>query len=368
MCFVLDLELPFLVVTITNLVFRVFTASLIGVYTFAELFLSFLVTLGVLTVTEEREESASKSPEDQKRVPEESNTSLTIENENKPLLEDAEAIQLEPFESSKDEVNGASQPTADRDVESQEGLQVAEDPERGSEEKGSSDAEETQQPEVGEENKKKEESFLWTAALCSTWIPSVVGKQEQKIFLKAGIASLVTKTTFLAIAIGISSYGYNLHPRPSLVWCLDESSPLIETNGSVTYCDFDENSRWPDCKPDASNYTHITDFADSLEKLEMAIVNFEEEAQKVDKDLFKNEIPSIGLQKIRNLRREVDKFLRRVGLKGLAQKVRICGPEENQIRNWTFIVLVALAVLAGLATYHLHKITSYKVGSQSFPF
>ena len=367
MFFVLDLELPLLVVTITNMVFRVSTATLIGVYTFVEIFLSFLVTYGVLKVTEKHEESANKRPEDQERI-QETNTSLTIENEKEHQpSEDAEAIQLEPCESNKDEANGASQPTADRDVESQEGLQVAEDPERGSEEKGSSDAEETKQPEVSEENKKKEESFLLTAAVCSTWIPSVVGKQEQKIFLKAGIASLVTKTTFLAIAIGLSSYGYNLHPRPSLVWCLDESSPLIETNGSVTYCDFDKNSRWPDCKPDASNYTHITDFADSLEKLEMAIVNFEEEAQKVDKDFFQNEIPSIGLQRIRNLRREVDKYLHRVGLKGLVQKVRICGPEENQIRNWTFVVLVALAVLGALATYHLHKITSYKVGSPVFP-
>ena len=320
-------------------------------------------------MTEEREESAEKRPEDQERVPEETTTNLTIESEKEQPLEDAEAIQLEPCQSSKDGVNGASRPTADRDEESQEGLQVAEDTERGSEEKGSSDAEETKQPEVGGENKKKkEESFLMTAAVCSTWIPSVVGKQEQKIFLKAGIASLVTKTTFLAIAIGLSSYDYNLYSRPSLVWCLDESSPLIKTNSSVTYCDFNQNSRWPDCTPDASNYTHITDFADSLEKLEMAIVNFEEEAQKVDNDLFQNEIPSIGLQKIRNLRREVDKFLRRVGLKGLTQKVRICGPEENQVRNWTFVVLVALAVLAALATYHLHKITSYKVISQFLPF
>ena len=94
-------------------------------------------------------------------------------NEKQQPSKEAEAIQLEPFESSKDEVNGASQPTANR-----------------------------------------EESFLVTAAVCSTWIPSVVGKPEQKIFLKVGIASLVTKTTFLAIPIGLSSFGYNLHPRP----------------------------------------------------------------------------------------------------------------------------------------------------------
>ena len=192
MCSVLDLELPSLVVTITNLVFRVFTASLIGVYTFAELFLSFLVTYGVLKVTETREESANKRPEDQEKIPEETNTSLTIENEKEQPLEDAEAIQLEPSESSKDGVNSgansATQPTEDRDVESQEGLPVAEDPKRGSKEKISSDAEETKEPEAGKGNKKKEESFLLTAAVCSTWIPSV---HEQKIFLKGDIASLI---------------------------------------------------------------------------------------------------------------------------------------------------------------------------------
>ena len=356
-----------MVVTITNLVIRVFTASLIGVYTFVELPLSFLVTYGVLKVTEKREESANKRPEDHERIPEEANISLTIENEKEQPSVDAEAIQPEPYESSKDEVstgaNGATEPAAERDIESQEVLQVAEDPERGSEEKRSSDAEETEQPEAAKENNRKEESFLLTAAVCSTWIPSVVGKQEQNIFLKAGIASLVTKTTFLVIAIGLSSYGYNLHPRPFLVWCLDESSPFIDTNSSVTYCDFnDQNSRWPSCIPDDSNYTHITDIADSLEKLEIAIANFEEKAQKVDKELFKNEIPSISRQKIRNLKREVDELLRRVGLKGLVQKVRICGPEESQIRKWMFVVLGALVVLAALATYHLHKITNYKVG------
>ena len=146
MCSVLDLELPSLVVTITNLVFRVFTASLIGVYTFAELFLSFLVTYGVLKVTETREESANKRPEDQEKIPVETNTSLTIENEKEQPSEDAEAIQLEPSESSKDGansgINDATQLTAEREVESQEGLQVAEDPENGNKEKKYSDAEE----------------------------------------------------------------------------------------------------------------------------------------------------------------------------------------------------------------------------------
>ena len=68
-------------------------------------------------MTEKCEESAQKRREDQEKVPEETNTSLTIENETEQPSEDAEAVQLERCESSKDEVNGASQPTADRDVE-----------------------------------------------------------------------------------------------------------------------------------------------------------------------------------------------------------------------------------------------------------
>ena len=140
---------------------------------------------------------------------------MIIENEKKLPSGDAEAIQLEPWECRKDGVkssaNGASQRAAERDLESEEGLQVGEDPEKGREEKGSSDPKETQQPKGDGEKKKKEESFILTAAICSMWIPSVVGKQEQKIFLKASIASLATKTTFLAFAISLSSYGYNLH-------------------------------------------------------------------------------------------------------------------------------------------------------------
>ena len=148
-----------MVVTITNLVFRVFTASLIGFYTFVEIFLSFLATYGLLKVTEKCEESANKRPDNQERFPDETNISLTIENEMEQPSEDAVAIQLEPCETSKDGVNsdasGASQPTVDKEVESQEGLQVAEHPERGSEEKRSSDTEETQQLELGRENKKE---------------------------------------------------------------------------------------------------------------------------------------------------------------------------------------------------------------------
>merc|ERR1712083_592421 len=118
--------------------------------------------------------------------------------------------------------------------------------------------------------------------------------------------------------------------------------------------------KWPNCKPDTTNYTNLTYFEDTLEQLELAINNFEEQTKQIDKDLFQNEFPSYGVQKIQRLKKEVDMLLRRVGLKGITQKVRICGPNEFQKRIWTFAILVILFALAALATYHLNKIASYK--------
>ena len=46
---------------------------------------------------------------------------------------------------------------------------------------------ESQEPRVTQKGKKEEqESFRFSAAVSSIWIPSVVGDQEQKFFLKAG--------------------------------------------------------------------------------------------------------------------------------------------------------------------------------------
>ena len=70
-------------------------------------------------------------------------------------------------------------------------------------------------------------------------------------------------------------------------------------NSSVTYCVFDDkHPTWPNCKPATTNYTNLPDFADSLEQLERAIVNFEEKAKQIDISLFQNELPSFGLEKV----------------------------------------------------------------------
>ena len=71
-------------------------------------------------MAENFEESANKRPDDQERIPDKTNTHLTIENKMEQPSEDAEAIQREPPKFSKDGVkskaNNASQPTVDRDI------------------------------------------------------------------------------------------------------------------------------------------------------------------------------------------------------------------------------------------------------------
>ena len=77
------------------------------------------------------------------------------------------------------------------------------------------------------------------------------------------------------IAICLSVFGYSINPRPNLIWCLKESSPLIDRNNSeITYCVFgNDNSNWTSCSPDASNFTDLPDLADALEQLEKAMIN-----------------------------------------------------------------------------------------------
>ena len=130
-----------LVVTVTNLVFRVFTACLIGIFTIVELFTSFLVTLGVLKVLERKSESAQKKHEDENcnKKLEETKGSLTIENEDDPFLQDVEGIQMQTSKTSKNRVNfdadGDSASTRDiREAERQENPKAAKDLEKGSDE------------------------------------------------------------------------------------------------------------------------------------------------------------------------------------------------------------------------------------------
>ena len=115
-----------------------------------------------------------------------------------------------------------------------------------------------------------------------------------------------------------------------MVWCLEESSPLIDQNSNVTYCVFgNDNSNWTSCSPDVSNYTGLPDFADSLKQLEDAVLAVKEKAEKVKKSQIQDYLPLVDQvyslkSQIMHHKEAVSKTLRSVGLRGLVQKVRIC--------------------------------------------
>lgn len=57
----------------------------------------------------------------------------------------------------------------------------------------------------------KEEDFILIAALCSIWLPSVVGDQIQRIYLVRGMTSLVSRVLLLAIVVGLATSGLQHH-------------------------------------------------------------------------------------------------------------------------------------------------------------
>ena len=330
-----------MVLTLADLIIIVFIAGLSGHYVFVTIFVGFVATFGVLKTTNKDTKKDSHKPTDEEMTLgkiQKSETGTTVNIESEEVQEN----------KRKDVEEGREDESTDRKSEDEE------------------------KPEELLVKTNLEENFLFTASVCSTWIPTVVGDQEQKIFLKAGIeisfknhiailfitfihpgvTSLVTKTTFLAIALILAEFG--IHTKhPFLLHCLDANSPLIdETDGSVTYCDFNEtDTRWANCvltEKDRNHTEKLAKFATTLEYLELAGSNHGGDDEWTIKSQLAKEFSK--LQQIQN------------GTDKLTQKVRICGHHENIFRIWTLVILVVIITSAAFATIHLHRIADYEVG------
>ena len=97
-----------------------------------------------------------------------------LEQQAEAKLEEGDDAQMPPLPPSS-EMPGA---ITSNDIESQEEEQQTE-----------AVLENESKDEKSRKDKKAEqgeESFLFAASVCSTWIPSVVGDPEQRFFLKAG--------------------------------------------------------------------------------------------------------------------------------------------------------------------------------------
>ena len=230
-----------LVITFTDLVFLVYMAGLSGGYVFIAISVNFLTTYVVLWKSIKVPQK--EDPGDRKeQVPKEEIPRLAIENEKDAPSEDKEEPESAAIEmsllaagpskevESQEEEQQTEAKTEDKeeaveaqippptekpdmaagtreDVEERQTEAKTEDndgakmtpPPPSSEMPGKeieSQEEEQQTGAVLEKDEKSgkekkaekggEESFLFTASVCSTWIPSVVGDPEQRYFLKAG--------------------------------------------------------------------------------------------------------------------------------------------------------------------------------------
>ena len=233
-----------LIITLTNLTFLVYIAGISGGYVFIVIFVNFLATYVVLSKTiKVTQKEAFGDRKEQEEVPR-----LSVENEKNAPSEDKEesegaAIEMSILaaDTSKDIESGEEEQQTEAKTEDKKEADVTQMPpppptempdmaagtnedveECQTEAKTENNEEaemsppppslempdtskdmESQKVEKTEEmleNKSKdekprkekkagqgeEESFLFAASVCSTWIPSVVGDPEQRFFLKAG--------------------------------------------------------------------------------------------------------------------------------------------------------------------------------------
>ena len=170
----------------------------------------------------------------------------------------------------------------DREGQAESGLEL----EEVSEQDGERSQREERSKEKDVEEKKNldetPESFHVIAALCATWLPSVVGDQRQKLFLVCGVTSLASKVFVLLLALVLSGSGLQPHiyERPFLLACVDEHSPLLNQTG-ITRCKFSEDN----CLSD-KNLTIQTKIADAHSELKEAVLRYEHILNSTDKEVL----------------------------------------------------------------------------------
>ena len=212
-------------------------------------------------------------------------------------------------------------------------------------------------------------SDLVIAALCSTWLPSVVGDQKQKIFLVSGMASLITKVLILAIAVALAASGdevqEQIYKRPFLLYCVEKNSSLLTEEG-VTQC----TGLISDCFAN-NNETLANEIKlrDAFGKLTEAVLAYQTVVSDINKrDDQSSEqghihsfLASGLLRQIKQTKVEWDELDTFTGAQRLQQKLRVCQEGEGLFRIGLLLGLLVVIALAACSTYRLHKIADYKV-------
>ena len=216
-----------------------------------------------------------------------------------------------------------------------------------------------------EEEEEEEEFFLFTAALCSVWVPCVVGDRTRKIFLVSGLTSLVSSVLLLALAVGLALSGFqeHVHKRPFLLFCFEKNSPLL-SESDVSSCTFSESN----CI--SNENFHEERYWNAVTKLYSEVQNYQKAIYEIDSLSTTNKRWAIFRNKIYNassylaeVKEELDKYITSTGPEQVQQKVRVCEESEDVFRVCLLIGLLGVIALAAYSIFMLHKISDYEVGT-----
>ena len=216
--------------------------------------------------------------------------------------------------------------------------------------------EQSEKSEAGSE--ETPQSFHAIAALSATWLPCVVGEQEEKLFLVSGVASLLFKVLLLLLAVTLAGSGLQPHiyERPFLLFCFDEHSPVLNKTG-ITPCKYSEDQ----CRPPA-NLTNKTKIAEALSAVEIAVLQYKRILTDMEVDnLDKLNIASEFLSHVITSKAEIHEALESAGIWKMQQRIRICEENETPFRLCLLAGLLVVILLASYATYRLHRIADYQV-------
>ena len=279
----------------------------------------------------------------------------------------------------------------DREGQVEGGLELGDVSEQDGERSQGEEGSDGKDAEEKNELDQKPESFHAIAALCATWLPSVVGDQRQKLFLVCGVTSLASKVFVLLLALGLSGSGLQPHiyERPFLVACVDEHSPLLNQTG-ITRCKYSEGN----CLSN-KNLTIETKIAKAHSELKEAVLRYErilnstasEVLDPEQQDFIEDEFNFIkdSMTHISGSETKIKGTFPLAGKGTIQQKVRVCEvtillqltnknilrhkmqePKyENTFRISVLAGILVVVALAAYATYRLHKIADFQVFKES---
>ena len=215
-----------------------------------------------------------------------------------------------------------------------------------------------------EEEKQEEESFFFMAALCSIWLPCVVGDQSRKIYLVSGVTSIVSNVLLLAIAVGLAASGLQEHvyPRPFLLYCFEKNSTLLLQEGvkqcSLSHGDCFHNKNSNEMKYESALirlYHGVQAYQYVIVGIDNAIQSGEpRKGQSTFQSQLYNATAFLG-----EIRQTMEKSV--TGEGQVHQKVRVCEDNESLFLLCLLLGLLVAIALAVFSIYMLHRIAEYEV-------